>query len=289
MVEFNASKTKYCTLSNKKCPSAGKQLECVSIARNYFSQFNLLLPYKAQIRPSLEYCSHIWGAVDPTTLAILDAVQKRAIRLIADPALTCHVQPLPHRRAVGGPEDRASSPCSGVELFSDDSDGNLSCDSLNHSSSGKSSPITIATITTKSTTTTEVSRFMPQTLLRDIRDRGTTKLSIPTKIDEKSYEERLQDEESKRRSQEPIVDTYQFHLNEKADITESNRLDAIVEDETFAGYKDLLGMGSDGTSTIRSAKGTVRGVKNRVRAGIATFLQINNAPGGKVSCTYFFG
>ncbi|CAH2013488.1 unnamed protein product [Acanthoscelides obtectus] len=36
-----------------------------------------------------------------------------------------------------------------------------------------------------------------------------------------------------------------------------------------------------GPSTIRSAKGTVRGVKNRVRAGIATFLQINNSPGGK--------
>ncbi|CAH2006052.1 unnamed protein product [Acanthoscelides obtectus] len=73
---------------------------------------------------------------------------------------------------MGGPEDRASSPCSGVELFSDDSDGNLSCDSLNHGSSGKSSPIAIATVTTTTTTTTtDVSRFMPQTLLRDIRDR----------------------------------------------------------------------------------------------------------------------
>nr|CAH7732733.1 unnamed protein product [Callosobruchus chinensis] len=29
--------------------------------------------YKAQIRPSLEYCSHIWGAAAPTTLSILDA------------------------------------------------------------------------------------------------------------------------------------------------------------------------------------------------------------------------
>nr|CAH7758775.1 unnamed protein product [Callosobruchus chinensis] len=57
--------------------------------------------YKAQIRPSLEYCSHIWGAAAPTTLSILDAVQRRAIRLIVDPALTCHLQPLSHRRAVG--------------------------------------------------------------------------------------------------------------------------------------------------------------------------------------------
>nr|CAH7763489.1 unnamed protein product [Callosobruchus chinensis] len=29
--------------------------------------------YKAQIRPSLEYCSYIWGAAAPTTLSILDA------------------------------------------------------------------------------------------------------------------------------------------------------------------------------------------------------------------------
>nr|CAH7762901.1 unnamed protein product [Callosobruchus chinensis] len=61
---------------------------------------NLLTLYKAQIR-RLEYCSHIWGAAAPTTLSLLDAVQRRAIRLIGDPALTCHLQPLSHRRAVG--------------------------------------------------------------------------------------------------------------------------------------------------------------------------------------------
>nr|CAH7739633.1 unnamed protein product [Callosobruchus chinensis] len=60
---------------------------------------NLLTLYKA-IKPSLEYCSHIWGAAAPTTLSILDAVQRRAIRLIGDPALTCHLQPLSHRRAI---------------------------------------------------------------------------------------------------------------------------------------------------------------------------------------------
>nr|CAH7738259.1 unnamed protein product [Callosobruchus chinensis] len=32
---------------------------------------------------------------------MLDAVQGRAIRLIGDPALTCHLQPLSYRRAVG--------------------------------------------------------------------------------------------------------------------------------------------------------------------------------------------
>nr|CAH7733791.1 unnamed protein product [Callosobruchus chinensis] len=62
---------------------------------------NLLALYKAEIRSSLEYCSHIWGAAAPTTLSILDTVQRRAIRLIGDPALTCHHQPLSYRRAVG--------------------------------------------------------------------------------------------------------------------------------------------------------------------------------------------
>nr|CAH7714263.1 unnamed protein product [Callosobruchus chinensis] len=43
----------------------------------------------------------MWGAAAPTTLSMLDAVQRRAIRLIGDQALTCHLQPLSHRRDVG--------------------------------------------------------------------------------------------------------------------------------------------------------------------------------------------
>nr|CAH7723713.1 unnamed protein product [Callosobruchus chinensis] len=80
--------------------AAGKKLGYLLRARKYFSPSNLLTLYKAQIRPSLEYCSHIWGAAAPTTLSILDAVQRRAIRHIGDPALTCHLQPLSHRRGV---------------------------------------------------------------------------------------------------------------------------------------------------------------------------------------------
>nr|CAH7730588.1 unnamed protein product [Callosobruchus chinensis] len=81
--------------------AAGKKLGYLFRVRKFSSPSNLLTLYKAQIRPSLEYCSHIWGAAAPTTLSILDAVQRRAIRLIGDPALTCHLQPLSHRRAVG--------------------------------------------------------------------------------------------------------------------------------------------------------------------------------------------
>nr|CAH7723309.1 unnamed protein product [Callosobruchus chinensis] len=90
------------SIAHKACvQTAGKKLGHLFRARKYFSPSNLLTLYKVQIRPSLEYCSHIWGAAAPTTLSILYAVQRRPIRLIGDPALTCHLQPLSHRRAVG--------------------------------------------------------------------------------------------------------------------------------------------------------------------------------------------
>ncbi|XP_011160714.2 myb-like protein D isoform X2 [Solenopsis invicta] len=62
---------------------------------------------------------------------------------------------------------------------------------------------------------------------------------------------------------------YNFHVNELRDNNKnSNGENGVTEnDECFAGYK------IHEKEAIRSAKGTVRGVKNRVRAGIATFLQ----------------
>nr|CAH7747789.1 unnamed protein product [Callosobruchus chinensis] len=70
------------------------------ILGKWFSPSNILTLYKAQIRPTLEYCSHNWGAAAPTTLSILDAVQMKAIRLISDPASSNHLQPLSHGRMV---------------------------------------------------------------------------------------------------------------------------------------------------------------------------------------------
>ncbi|KAH8347457.1 hypothetical protein KR059_011121 [Drosophila kikkawai] len=53
------------------------------------------------------------------------------------------------------------------------------------------------------------------------------------------------------------------------------------QQDLFAGYRDVrCGAGST-QSTIRSAKGTVRGVRNRVRNGIATFLQLHQQPNAK--------
>lgn len=67
---------------------------------------------------------------------------------------------------------------------------------------------------------------------------------------------------------------YKFHINEHLTINDE-KIDSLTHeesDESFAGYKDLSLR--SGTSTIRSAKGTIRGVKNRVKNGIATFLQM---------------
>ena len=49
----------------------------------------------------MEYCSHIWGAAAPTTLKILDSIQRKAVRLIDHPFLTRKLPSLAHRRAVG--------------------------------------------------------------------------------------------------------------------------------------------------------------------------------------------
>nr|CAH7731086.1 unnamed protein product [Callosobruchus chinensis] len=79
----------------------GKKLGYLFRARKYFSPSNILTLYEDQPGVFHTFLNQIWGAAAPTTLSILDAVQRRAIRLIGDPVLTCHLQPLSHRRVVG--------------------------------------------------------------------------------------------------------------------------------------------------------------------------------------------
>ena len=61
---------------------------------------HLLTIYKSQTRPSLEYCSHVWGGAPKSSLHLLDRVQSKAIRLINNPNLTNSLQSLSHRRLV---------------------------------------------------------------------------------------------------------------------------------------------------------------------------------------------
>ena len=55
--------------------------------------------YKTVIRPSIEYCCHIWAGAPASTLAMLDKIQKRITNLVG-PILASKLQPLSHRRMV---------------------------------------------------------------------------------------------------------------------------------------------------------------------------------------------
>ncbi|CAL8081700.1 unnamed protein product [Orchesella dallaii] len=78
-----------------------------------------------------------------------------------------------------------------------------------------------------------------------------------------------------------------FHLNE---INECNNKESVVNEgggseslSNFAGYRDIFTRNT-GANPIMSEKGTIRGVKNRVRDGIATFLQTSDSkPASTVS------
>ena len=78
---------------------------------------------------------------------------------------------------------------------------------------------------------------------------------------------------------------FQFYVNETdigSDIGSDLDSLSLASEEDFAGSKSPKI--SEGNLTIRSHRGTVRGVKNRVRAGIATFLR---DPCSKVGLFYF--
>lgn len=136
---------------------------------------------------------------------------------------------------------------------------------------------------------------LPDSLLRDIRDRSS-KLSASEIITmTKSEQNGADNNKSVYHGRVKIKtatttsapqDTYQnskiyendkfykFHINESVlNVIDEISPQNIQADESFAGYKDI----NSRTSTIRSSKGTVRGVKNRVRNGIATFLQMQHS------------
>ena len=72
----------------------------INILCKKFSPPQLLTIYKSQIRPSLEYCSHIWGGAPKSSLHLLDRVHSKAIRLVNNPNFTNSLQPPSHRRLV---------------------------------------------------------------------------------------------------------------------------------------------------------------------------------------------
>nr|CAI5851059.1 unnamed protein product [Callosobruchus analis] len=82
--------------------TASQKLGVLFRCRKLYTPEQLFLLYKAQIRPSLEYCSHVWDCAPKYSLKLLDSIQNRAIRLIDAPNLTKDLHSLAHRRRVVG-------------------------------------------------------------------------------------------------------------------------------------------------------------------------------------------
>lgn len=91
-------------------------------------------------------------------------------------------------------------------------------------------------------------------------------------VDEQTYEDRRGcGSSSSSGVATPPDHYYDFHLNER------DAVEAGEEEDTFAGCRDYtLDEPVTVPATIKSSKGTVRGVRNRVRAGVATFLSIQH-------------
>ncbi|XP_045510136.1 uncharacterized protein LOC123705420 [Colias croceus] len=141
LVKFNASKTQACLFSAKRSPFnltpsfqgvsvpitdrlellgitltptlnfgsyieskaqvASKKLGILAKVRQYFSPGQLLNLYQAQVRSCMEYCSHLWDGSAKYQLESLEAIERRAKRLINDDVLIGKkLQSLAHRRIV---------------------------------------------------------------------------------------------------------------------------------------------------------------------------------------------
>lgn len=84
-----------------KAKLTSKKLGVLNRAKRYFDPAQRLMLYKAQIRPHMEYCSHLWAGAPHYQLLPFERIQKRAVRIADDPRLSDSLEPLDLRRNVG--------------------------------------------------------------------------------------------------------------------------------------------------------------------------------------------
>ncbi|XP_063540969.1 uncharacterized protein LOC134749894 [Cydia strobilella] len=65
-----------------KAKLASKKLGVLNRSRQYFTPAHRLQLYKAQVRPHMEYCSHLWAGAPQYQLLPLDRIQRRATRIV---------------------------------------------------------------------------------------------------------------------------------------------------------------------------------------------------------------
>lgn len=202
---------------------------------------------------------------------------------------------------------------SGAEVDSDDNESSISCDSLNSGDLPASANPPAKFRTPRSIKLRSAAKHRKEEPEEDeeeededrvaspsvSKDSSTPRIRSPAPlINECTYEERRREQDAASPAATPAAGNgskylyeddryYKFHVNEHEEVGDAvakknannNNNNNGEDDESFAGYKILE------REAIRSAKGTVRGVKNRVRAGIATFLQ---KPSTKVSAAQLF-
>ncbi|RVE40593.1 hypothetical protein evm_014757, partial [Chilo suppressalis] len=83
-----------------KAKLASKKLGVLNRSRMYFTPAHRLQLYKAQVRPHMEYCSHLWAGAPQYQLLPLDRIQRRAARFVDDQDLSDQLDPLALRRDV---------------------------------------------------------------------------------------------------------------------------------------------------------------------------------------------
>ena len=93
-----SSKVQFGSHLEDKAKLASKKLGVLNRARRYFTPRQRLVLYKAQVRPHVEYCSHLWAGEPKYQLDPLDSLQRRAVRIVGDPNLTDRLESLEQRR-----------------------------------------------------------------------------------------------------------------------------------------------------------------------------------------------
>ncbi|XP_045500778.1 uncharacterized protein LOC123698240 [Colias croceus] len=98
-LEISSSVQFSCHLEGK-AKLASQKLGVLCRAEQYFTSHHRLMLYKAQVRPHMEYCSHIWAGAPQQHLLPFDRIQRRAVRLVNEPNLTDRLDTLVLRRDV---------------------------------------------------------------------------------------------------------------------------------------------------------------------------------------------
>ncbi|CAK1595972.1 unnamed protein product [Parnassius mnemosyne] len=84
----------------EKAKLASKKLGVLSRAGQYCMPAHRLQLYKAQVRPHMEYCSHLWTGSPQCQLLPLDRIQRRVARIVDDRVLSDRLDSLALRRDV---------------------------------------------------------------------------------------------------------------------------------------------------------------------------------------------